>query len=252
MVDIFTTLENARLQVERQVSLIVPTDEYDGFNYSELITSLNNYKRFIINLLSIYKFARMSKEYFLAQFGAQVESSYVVTGYDTPLSIAEKHGITLDTILELNNITTSEMVAGMTLKVPAPDQSVLQVYNNIPTFGDQTGDNVFGRDLPNELTAKGGELVVLEPLDTLKQGVNNRINTTKGDYPLDESFGHISYIDAELPKELSENMIVVDIVSQILQDPRIVEVKNINTTEAGNTITFTADATTITKSEITT
>jgi hypothetical protein len=250
MVNIYTTLTKSLNELERIISNIIPTDEYDpNHDYSGLLNNLNQFKTYIIRLLSVHKFARMSKEYFLAQFSGVVETNYKIKDYDTPLSLADKFGVDLDALLEINNIVATDIQEGLIIKVPVAGDSIA-IYSNVPTFGDQTGDNVFGRDLPNELVAVNGKLVVLEPLDNLKQGILNRITTWRGEYPLDDSFGINNFRQFDLPEDLAQNMVIMDVVNQILQDARIAEVNEIVQSSEKDAVQFTAEATTITKTEV--
>lgn len=97
---------------------------------------------------------------------------YVVTDTDTPSSIEARYGVSWAEILAANDLTPDEaLYPGTELLVPATRTRGPQGIRGLPTFGSHLGEEAWGRDLPLELTAEDGDLVLVSGEDVLVQGV---------------------------------------------------------------------------------
>jgi len=218
------------------------TDEYDKVNFSAILHNLYLARTNIEHYNNAHKWFRLSKEDFIKQMvyslANTVEQLHIVKEYETPLSIAEKYKVTLESILKKNNITTSEFTPGRIIKIETSNLSQKEIYQKIMTYGDQTNDLVFGNDFPNEITVDGqGDLFAIESSETLKQGINNIINSDIGSYPMEPSFGVDRLIGNEMPTELRENMISVRIAETVEADKRIKAITDIKFEEGNANIT---------------
>lgn len=207
------------------------TDEYDTTNYSKTLCDLNNTRRAILKMLAVHKFMRMSKEIFIKQTlgsGQMQESIHIVKQYETPVGIALKYNMSLEDLLRKNNVTTTEIEAGMTLRVNVNQEAFTKIYEEIPTFGSQEGLLVLGKDVSNNLQCDDiGDLNILTPGETVAQGILNRLTCKAGSYIFEENFGVRNDNSGDLPTELSEEMFLQEVKSQLKFDNRIVEIENL-------------------------
>lgn len=226
------------------------TDEFDTINYPEILQNLNVLQQRVKRLLSAYKYLKVSEEEFSKMFEGQinklVEVTHTVTGYDTLMSIAKKYNTTEEKVLQKNNILSSDFTAGMEVLVEVESSKGLnKIYEQIAVYGSQLGKNILGADLPNELVEDGiGELKILTNEETVSQGVQNRIYTKAGDYPLEPSFG-IELAGSEIPADLQNGMLMLKIIDQLENDLRISDVESVEVEKAGNALTITAAVRTI-------
>lgn len=228
------------------------TDEFDTINYSEILFNLNLLQQRIKLLLGASKFLKVSEEQFSQMFEGKVnrlvEVTHTVTGYDTLMSIAKKYNTTEEKILQKNNILSGQMEAGVQLTVEIESSKGLnKIYNEIATYGSQLGMNVLGTDLPNELVEDGiGDLKILTNEETVSQGVQNRIYTKAGDYPLEPSFGIGQLAGSEIiPADLANGMLMLKVVDQLENDLRISEVESVEIEWGGDAMIITAAVKTI-------
>ena len=234
-------IDLAIVDVERSM-----TDEYEATNYPAMLSDLNNTRRNILKMLAIHKFMRLSKEAFIAKSESpssqKINITHTVSQFETPTGIAIKYRMTLEDLLKKNNITTSEFEAGLVLKVELDDNGgtgeLSKVYEDIPTFGSQEGILVLGKDTGNELKCIDGDLKILEPEDTVSQGVMNRLMTDSLSYPYEDDFGVRSLVGSELPLELIQGMYLLEIGNQLDLDKRIESIENLSVERAGNGITI--------------
>jgi hypothetical protein len=221
-------------------------DEYDAINYTQMLADLNNTRRNILKMLAVHKFMRLSKEAFIAKSvsptSQKINITHIVSAFETPTGIALKYKMTLEDLLKKNNITTSEFEPGLVLKVELDDNGgtgeMTKVYDDIPTFGSQEGILVLGKDAQNDLKCVNGDLVILEPQDTVAQGVMNRLMTDSLAYPYEDEFGVRSLVGSELPLELIQGMYLLEITNQLNLDKRIVSIDNLTVERAQNGITI--------------
>jgi len=226
------------------------TDEFDVVNYAEILMNLNRVQQLIKRLLAANKYLKISEEQFSKMFDGQtnklVEVTHTVTGYDTLMSIARKYNTTEEGILQKNNILSSGITAGTEILVEVESSIGLnKIYDQIAVYGSQIGMNVLGTDLPNELVEDGvGEMKILTNEETVSQGVQNRIYTKAGDYPLEPNIG-IELAGSEIPADLQNGMLLLKIMDQLENDPRISEVENLEVEASGNAMIITAQVKTI-------
>ncbi|MCK9209285.1 MAG: LysM peptidoglycan-binding domain-containing protein [Ignavibacteriaceae bacterium] len=226
------------------------TDEFDTINYAEVLLNLNILQQRVKRLLSAHKFLKVSEEEFSMMFEGKtnrsIEIIHNVTGYDSLMSIAKKYNITEEQILQKNNVLSSEIIAGMQLVVEVESSKGLnKIYEQIAVYGSQIGTEILGTDLPNELVENGvGDLKILTNEETVSQGVQNRIYTKAGDYPLEPNFG-IELAGSEIPADLMNGMLMLKIVDQLENDLRISDVESLEIEKAGNALIITAAVRTI-------
>lgn len=236
----YTKLQSAINSFEEVIDRVESekTDEYDIINYSATLYYLYNALNGIYNYYNANKYFRLAKEDFIKQlnytYGNGIERLHTIREYETPLSIARKYNVTLESILIKNNITTNDFTAGRIIRIEVSNAELKSIYNEILTIGDQSNDLVFGNDLPNELVVdSNGDLKVLNNSDTLKQGLQNLLNTSSGSYPLMEDFGVDNLVGLELPEDVRQNMIMVQTSERIEFDRRIKVVTDFRFTEEG-------------------
>lgn len=222
------------------------TDEYAATNYKTMLNDLNNTRRNILKMLAIHKYMRLSKEAFIAKSESpssqKINITHTVSQFETPTGIALKYKMTLEDLLKKNNITTTEFTPGLMLKVELDDNGgtgeLSKVYEDIPTFGSQEGILVLGKDTGNDLKCVDGDLKILEPQDTIAQGVMNRLMTDSLSYPYEDEFGVRSLVGSELPFELIQGMYLLEINNQLNLDKRIESIESLVVERAGNGITI--------------
>ncbi|HEX2868744.1 MAG TPA: LysM peptidoglycan-binding domain-containing protein [Ignavibacteriales bacterium] len=229
-------------KTERAISLLdnltgqaeaARTDEFDTFDYSGYIEQLKELKRNVLRFQAAYKFLKLDKEDFIQGIDrtGKVIVIHTVKDFETPLSIAKKYTTDLGEILILNDVKVEDIKAGRELKIVVNNESLSQVYDTIPTYGSQKGLEVLGRDLPNDLQAdETGDLLVLGPIETLTQGVNNRISTKKGAYPLEENFGLSNIQKLEFPEDITNAMLMVGLSEELEEDARLSRIDSIEIT----------------------
>jgi len=247
-----SNLETSLAAVSYQIGTVEAkaTDEFDPINYAEILVNLNRVQQLVKRLLSAHKFLKISEEQFARMFEGKtdklVEVTHTVTGFDTLISIAKKYNTTEEGILQKNNILSSGITAGTEILVEVESSKGLnKIYDQIAVYGSQIGMNVLGTDLPNEIVEDGvGDLKILTNEETISQGVQNRIYTRAGDYPLEPNFG-IELAGSEIPADLQNGMLLLKIMDQLENDPRISEVENLEVEASGNAMTITAQIKTI-------
>lgn len=225
----YTTIQDAIKKVDTFIDYVetesAKVDEFSTFNYTQTLTELYNSRKILMHYLNANKYFRLNKEDFIKDlgysYGINVEKQHTVKAFETPLSIAAKYNVTLESILQKNNITISAITAGKVLRIDISNSEQKQRYNDIMTYGDQSNDLVYGNDLPCELAAINGDLSVLDNIETLKQGIQNLLNTPIGNYPLQKDFGIDPLVGMEYPEELKQSLIMVKASNQIENDKRI-------------------------------
>jgi LysM repeat protein len=233
------------------------SDEFATKNHAEILSAIYEFRRQIVRMLNVHKFARLTKEAFIQmqenQIDKRVEKIHTVASFETGIGIASKYGMTLDELLQKNNILSSEVIPGQQLKVEVdPSQGLNKVYDNIPTFGTQEELEILGRDWQSELKADyNGDFVVLDPISTLVQGMINRITTKKGEYPTEPEFGLDDQVGTEIPDDLEQNTLMIRIINQLLQDNRLTDITSIDVTRQQNSILYTIVALAINNKTVT-
>lgn len=233
--------------------------EYDIVDHSTMILESERLERILRRQRKVYKFLGLSKE----EFEQAVERGtakkrkirHIVTSYDTLFSVAETYKIDPGELLQTNNINSTEFVAGTEIIIEVEQQEQqpnLAGLADLPVIGEHKGIELLGRDLNlTVLPDSRGDLSVMTPGETIKQGVWIRLNTLKGDYPMNPGFGLNNYLNLELPADLKLAMIDKEAEINLVVDKRIKSIDSLQVTEsveaktAGN-IELNAEVTTIT------
>lgn len=253
--DFYSQLESALTNLDYYASLIKPTDEYDDVDYSKINREIEEARRAIRRLQSAHKFYQLSKESFLSILSQSRLTQHVAASYETILSIAKKYSVDVQTILDINNMTSNQLAGGNIISLPIMNADSVKTLQNIPVFGDVTGNLAYGNDVAIDFTEDAkGDLAILSPEETLQQGLGNRVNTKIGGMPLDPSFGHNSFSNSGLPADLTANLVLVDMANNVLQDTRISGINELKveqiTTGKDLKATYSLSATTIINSDV--
>jgi LysM repeat protein len=250
-----TVLTNVKARI-LQVENLNPDELDQTTDYSFILFKLYQAQRKIERMLAVSQYLRVSKESFLqgTQPFQSVEISYTVTSFDNIFNIAKKYSTTVDAILEINNVTIAEIKTGDVLRILVPSQiQSSAITNNYPVYGSLDGDAILGVDLPNKLIDNGnGDLALLSPEDTIRQGVLNTVTTRAGDYP-GESFG-LDYMNREgVSNNVYQSLLMLKLNNLLEADARINSVGNITLTnnQDKNSIQGTFSIETVNKQDIT-
>ena len=254
----FDKLDQALSEVKQAITAteLEKTDEFDTTNYSEILSRLYSAKKSIEKMMVAYRYFKLSKEAFIkmseAKGNRRMEVVHTVKSFETVHSIAAQYGITVEDVLRKNNLLASDLTAGLQIKVEVRESRTLnKIFEEIPVFGDQTGILALGKDLTNELREDNtGDLYVLGPEDTLKQGVKNRISTKAGDYPMEWDFGISDVVGGELPSDLNESYYKLKLVNQLEQDKRLVSIDSLEVTRKGNAIIYDGHLTAVNNKDL--
>lgn len=218
------------------------TDEFAKVNYSKILNDLNKYRQLITKLLAVHRFMRLSKKGFMKNADQKtpkkIELEHTVKGFETPGKIAQAYNVSVESILKKNNITTETLTPGEVIKIEVENSETMQqVFEDIPTFGSQEGDLIYGHDVSNDLeVGEDGDLEILSNQATLAQGANNRLKTISGKYPLEPDFGIPEIAGTTLPQELLNGLLKLKIVAQFTADKRIREITDIQIEQDQNAI----------------
>ena len=247
--DMQTALNNVELMIVQMEAKASGSDEYNRVDYSGALSSLYNLKRNIKRMLIIHKIQGFSKEEFINSNAIQNSGSIVINHtvkkWESVTSIAKLYNTTIDEILKINNIASDDLVPGLALIIKTSNNIMIDGKQNnsvnVPVYGSRVGQEVYGRDWPNEFMANtsADDLKVLDPHETLKQGITNRLSTKSGDYPMEDDFG-ISLVGSEYPKELRDGLLTIEASQQLEQDTRIESIENIIVTSEANSTSFEA------------
>lgn len=221
-------------QAKTALAGITSRDEYDKDNSSATISALEKLVNQAILLRAYDKFMKMEKADITA-LSSMSNTGKILTGhtlksYETATSISKKYGMSIDEVLNLNNMTSDEFTAGKEIKVYTTIDKIT-VNQNVETYGSQKGKNILGTDLPCELTISGedenADLTVLGNDDTFVQGMSVLTRAIMGDYPL-ENFGITNYVGSDMPSGLVANMIRIELSQLLATDERIGSIDSID------------------------
>lgn len=231
MIDIYAHKEAVRQTIEKireQKSRLTEemTDEYSSINYPELMTALNRIETALHRSGAIEKFLKTTPDAIEQQRTMSIR--HKVTQYETPLMIAERYNVELSDILKLNNMTTDELTGGTEIIIEVPAQESTNVAQNIPVYGDVSGNKILGQDFSNPITKDSrGDIAPFNPIDTIRKTLLYRVTTPTGAYPLHKDFGLNGIIGEEVEQDLANAMLQVKITEALEKDPRISEISNI-------------------------
>lgn len=238
----YNDLNKALIIIESNINSleVVEKDEYNFVNYSLILNKLYTTKRMIERYLNIHKYYRLTKEEMIKridnQSNSKVKISYEVKEYENAQTIAEKFNMELESLLRLNNILSSEIESGKKILVETTDFNLITQNFDIPTYGDQTDTNILGTDISVNPQFENNDFQVLGNIETLEQGIRNRIRTFKKEYPAEPNFGIQNYIN--MPDDLNNSLRLVDIIDQVKKDGRVQEVLDAQVQRQGNSVVF--------------
>lgn len=250
---LFDTALNA---AENQLALIDDEDtDLLTADYSGAIWKIQDTVNNLEVMANIHKFERITKEQMQRLFSSReagipgkkiiVDREHIVTAFDTTRTISQKYNTTWTDIQDYNDIMPSELVTGMTIRIPVEIDLSVIASKDISTFGGQQGNDILGKDLPNELIeASDGDLLVLEPVDTLKQAVENYIKTEPGTLPFYEDIGFNPKLSDEYSGEEAQSMIQLRLMNALSVDNRIKNIAIVSSEKVGNVqnITLSVEA----------
>jgi len=237
--------------LENKLSLLPDEDpDLSDNNYSEQIFTVQNAINQLEILDNIHKFEKVTKDqmqYLFSSFDAGlgggkivVDLEYTVTSYDTTRTIEQKFNIPWARIQDYNNLSPSQLVPLLKIRIPL-ETSISQVTNqDIPTFGDQQGNNILGTDFPNELAGDPitGDLKVLSNEDSFKQSVQNYFTMLPGTIPYYEEVGFDPKVSDEYNEQEKESIIQLRIINALSGDARINNVDISDGTKTGTNLNF--------------
>jgi LysM repeat protein len=224
--------------------------EYDNIDYATSSKIRETALRILYRQRSMYKFLGLTKQQFdeilLNGKGNKRKVRHTITTIDTIFSIAKKYGVSAEDILTSNNLKASDIIVGKEIDIAINANITIQRNQEIAVFAEHRGEELLGRDIISNCAPDiTGDIAVLQPQETLKQGIRNRLNTKQGEYPLNSSFGINYFKESQLPEDLTDNMIINQAKQTLESDPRISRIVNISLARNGNAIIIEADVETI-------
>jgi Protein of unknown function (DUF2634)/LysM domain len=225
----------------------IENPEYDSNDWYGALWGIQNTINQLQTMANVHKFERVSQDQMQAIFtsfdngtptGKTVVSiAHTITDFDTLRLIEVKYGIPWQNILDFNNMSPSDFVIGAVVNIPVQVNIMPEASTQIAVVGDQSGLNILGADLPDEIIDDGnGDLLVLDPLSSFQQAVDNLITTPKGELPYYEDYGVDLILPEQYPVEAQESMIQVRLNEALSADPRIKEITILDVSKSGNTI----------------
>ncbi len=209
--------------------------DLDATDFSQTAANVETAISQLQTLLAAHRFERVSQSQLLAVFRAFDEGNatgkiivpidYTVSSADTWRSIEQRFGISWQAIADYNQMQSSDLTAGGVIQIPFPVVLTESVAKNILVFGDQSGYNILGADLPSSVEALNGDLKVLEPKDSFAQHMQNMAVTDQGGLPFYESYGLDTGVGEDFPPDTVEATLQVKIASAITADPRVKEIE---------------------------
>jgi hypothetical protein len=237
--------------IENKLSLLTDedTDLVDN-DYSGQIFALQNAVNQLEILDNVHKFEKITKDqmqYLFSSFDAGlgggkvvIDMEYTLTSYDTTRTIEQKLNIPWARIQDYNNILPSELVPLLKIRIPIEILINQLAIQEIPTFGDQQGNNILGTDLPNELTEDPitGDLAVLSNEESFKQSVQNYFTMLPGSLPYYEEVGFDPKVNDDHGAEERESVLQLRIINALADDKRIKNVDISDGVKAGTNLNF--------------
>ena len=227
----FDTILNT---LQNKLSLLIDDDvDLVDNDYSGQILAIQNAVNQLEILDNIHKFEKITKDqmqYVFSSFDAGlgggkiiIDIEYTVASYDTTRTIEQKFNVPWIKIQNYNNILPSQLTALTKIRIPI-EIPIGQITNqDVPTIGDQQGNNILGTDFPNELKEDpvSGDLMVLSNEDSFLQSIQNYFAILPGTIPFYENVGFDPRVSDDFSKEERESMIQLRIIDAISGDARI-------------------------------
>ena len=144
-------------------------------------------------------------------------------------------------IMEFNNLTPDDILGsgwdGRALNLPYfNDSDVEQLRNNF-VLDAQTGIKALGKDLPNEIEAFQGDLVLLDYTDNFFQSLDNLIQTPQGAIAESPEYGNRALkIDNVSIPQISGQMTSTEIQRALTSNPRVLSVSNVEIKKEGASV----------------
>jgi hypothetical protein len=225
-------------------------------NYSDAIFQIQSAVNQLSILDNVYKFERITKQQMQYLFGSydagensqkiNVDVPHIVTQYDTPRTIERKYNMPWAIIQQYNNILPSQLTPLMTINIPLQIPLSQISQQDIPTFGDQQGNNILGMDIENGLEAgSDGDLKVLTPIDSFAQSIQNNLSMLPGTLPYYEDIGFDPKIEDNYNAEEKNSILQLRIMNTLLNDNRIKQVDISGGTKEGTLLNFDLTITSI-------
>jgi len=144
-------------------------------------------------------------------------------------------GDTFSPTIDVSITIYSTIKSACTIKIPIPFRIADRITKDILVFGDQTGENIFGKDLTEELDDDGlGDFKVLEPRETIKQSMQILATTRKGEISYQEDFGLDIQVGEDWERESIESFLQMKIIESYKLDPRVKDVEITGMSKQGN------------------
>ncbi len=224
------TLENKILNLPDEDVDLVEND------YSGAVYAVQNAVNKLMILDNIHKFEKITKsqmQYLFSSYDSGnginkivTDIEYIVATYDTIRTIEQKFNVPWLKIQDYNNILPSEVVTGLTIRIPIETPVDQNTIRDIPTIGDQQGNNILGVDFTNDLKEdEDGDFKTLTPEESFKQSVDNRLTLMPGSVPYYEEIGFDPKIPEGYNNEEIESILQLRIINALSDDKRI---KNIS------------------------
>jgi len=227
--------------LENKLSLLTDEDpDLVNNDYSGQIFAIQIAVNQLEILDNIHKFEKITKEqmqYLFSSFDAGlgggkvvIDMEYTVTSYDTTRTIEQKLNIPWARIQDYNNILPSQLIPLMKIRIPIEIPISQIAIQDVPTFGDQQGNNILGTDFPNELVEDPvtGDLAVLSNEESFRQSVQNYFTMLPGSFPYYEEIGFDPKVSDEYNAEEQESILQLRIINTLSDDKRI---RNIDITD---------------------
>ena len=94
---------------------------------------------------------------------------------------------------------------------------------------------MLGRDLPNELAADNGDLVLLRETENFFQSLDNILQTPKGGIPEQPEYGNnIIQLDNGIIPQIAGDVTSVEVMRALMTNPRVREITNVVATKDGD------------------
>ncbi len=234
--------ESLHAVIENQIAFIEDPELDPRVDWSRIMYEIEKAMNVLQVLRSIHMFERITKNQLEEIFRSQnfetgsmgkviITITHEITDLDTPRGLEMKYGIAWEDILIYNNLTTEEFYEQSTILIPIPVRIADRITKDILVFGDQTGENIFGHDLTEELDDDGlGDFIVLEPRETIQQSMQILSTTQKGEISYQEDFGLDIEVGEDWVRESIESFLQMKIIESYKKDPRVrdVEITRIN------------------------
>ena len=248
-------IENLVLK-DQPIELSTEIEISEGFKpkkFTRGISSTNRLKLLSEQFLNIYRAHRLSSAQFEARMANIVQGNldpelyaptieHKISEHEDIFEISNFYDVKFENILLINQLSIDDLTPGLSILVPVRRQDG-DTLNSIPTFGDVCGENVYGTDLEDSLTADSdGDLNVLEPIPTLVQGVTNMVFLFSSAI-LDDKLLEL------VPSEVLSGFLRFKLNDFILEDRRIFDITDIKIEETDLGMNYELTLQTVTKSQ---